>query len=65
MAFKDHWEDYNFREMCDLNAPDFHREKSYNIAEVKRIALHAYEAGVQDEEAINLLCADSAPRNRL
>ncbi len=48
MSFEDHWEGYNFRNKCNLNAPAFYRPQVFDINEVKSIALHAYNAGQED-----------------
>lgn len=48
MGFDKHWEDYNFRNKCGLNVPQFYREKTFTFAEVKRIAEFSYNAGVED-----------------
>ena len=47
MKFEDLWKDYNFRNKCGLNASGFYRDKTFDFKEVKLIALHAYNAGVE------------------
>lgn len=53
MSFKDHWEDYNFRNKCGLEFPRFYRETTFSFEDVKRIAKHSYNAGFADAAKIN------------
>jgi len=48
MKFNDLWGDYHFRNKCGLNAPQFYKEKRFDLDEVRFIALQSYNAGVEE-----------------